>query len=231
MKVNRLSKDEITEGLTLDLVNSMDMDRCFSPVQLLKDDEPVKLLKCLKGYNVLFDGDKVLKDSNNKAIVLKERECQVGRARYLLKYSDKEKDEKTIELIESWRLSVREHLDRVKLKINSLESSLFESIVQAVDKEGFSQYKEDRAKKVAELKPLYEKAEAMFAENRFPELLNAFGIAKLENPMLTVRHDDEKAMRVLKNVFGAKACDNWDGDSLSRYARIEVEKLYASIPL
>lgn len=37
-------------------------------------------------------------------------------------------------------------------------------------------------------------------------------------------YDDEKAMRALINVFGAKALNDWDGDTLNRYARIGVVK-------
>lgn len=227
MNIKRLTKDELAEGLTVELVNSIDMTRSFSPVQIAKDDEPVKLLKCLNGYNVLYDDNKVLKDSSNKAIVINERTCQVGRARYLLKYAEREKESKTTELIASWKAEVRVFLDRLKGNIKSLEFVAFDTLIQSFD----SEYIEKKETKLKELKALYEKAEEMFAQNKIAELIHYFGIAKLNNLMLSVEYTDATGMQILKNVFGAKALDTWDGDILNRYARIEIEKQYSHLKL
>lgn len=140
MKIKRLSKEESLEGLTLELVNSIDMEKNFSPIQLRKDDEPVKLLQSLTGYNVLYDDNKVLKDNQNKPFVLNVRECQIGRARYLLKFLDKEKNEKTMELVESWRQSTREHLDQVKMKIALMESCEWDFLIEKTNQAAYEKY-------------------------------------------------------------------------------------------
>ena len=143
------------------------------------------------------------------------------------KLLDKEKNEKTIELVESWRQSIREHLDQVKRKIALMESCDF--LFEKTNQEAYEKFKKEKAGQVAELKQIYEEAERMFSENKLTQLLNAFGMAQLGNPMLSANYDDEKAMRALINVFGAKALNDWDGDTLNRYARIEVEKKYSGM--
>lgn len=233
MIIKKLTKDELAEGITLQIVNSIDMSNNFSPVQLQKGVEPVKLLKCLNGYNAIYDDPKFMRDENNKVIVYRERECKVGRARFLLNFAEQEKAEKTKELIETWKFQIRKTLDEVKSRIISLESGSFKFLLEAamLTKEDFDKYREDMSKELQEIKPAYEQAEKLFSENRLAELVNSLGIAKLTNPILSVAHDDKEGWRVLKNVFGAKALKEWDGDTLNRYARIEVEKQYAKIPL
>jgi hypothetical protein len=46
MEIKKLSKEEKDEGLTLELINSIDMKKKASPVMFKKGDEPVRLVKC-----------------------------------------------------------------------------------------------------------------------------------------------------------------------------------------
>lgn len=50
MEIKRLTKEEKAEGLTLDLVNKVDLRKKCSPVMFKGGDEPVGIMECSTGY-------------------------------------------------------------------------------------------------------------------------------------------------------------------------------------
>lgn len=74
------------EGITKELLNSIDMAKNYSPVQLRPSEDPTKLLKCSTGYWVVLEDGTYLRDDNRKMIVIPEKEAREGRARYLLNF-------------------------------------------------------------------------------------------------------------------------------------------------
>ena len=228
--IKRLSKEEIAEGLTLELVNSIRMERTHSPVQLQLGDEPCNLLPCTDGFWVMVEGE-ALKDAQGKRIVWKYRDCQIGRARYLLHYGAQEKEAKIQALLASWKKEAREHLDKVKRRVDSLakmlnpnsdifESNIFNSLAKPGDKA-------KEQKKFDEMNSAYQVAESMWQQGQFVDLIQGLGIRSFTNPMLSVKFNDKHSMKVLVNTFGKAALDKWDGqDMLYKYAQIEIEKQY-----
>lgn len=81
MKYKELEK----EGLTKELLDSINLKNIGSPVQLLPNDEPVNLLKCGSGFWVSINGE-LLKDAMNNYLVVSNEEALIGRARYLLNF-------------------------------------------------------------------------------------------------------------------------------------------------
>lgn len=50
MEIKKLTKEEKAEGLTLDLVNKVDLLKKCSPVMFKGGDEPVGIMECSTGY-------------------------------------------------------------------------------------------------------------------------------------------------------------------------------------
>lgn len=50
MIIKKLSKTELNEGLTIEIVNNVKMNLQCSPVQLQPGDEPCNILACTGGY-------------------------------------------------------------------------------------------------------------------------------------------------------------------------------------
>lgn len=229
--IKKLTKDLIEEGITLDLINSIDLSKKCSPVMIAKGDEPVRLLICSTGYNVIVDDGTILRDAANKPIVLPEKECVIGRARYLVNYGEQEKATQVKSLAESWRSTVRSFLDQIKKKVEGIERSLQEetagsipNFIKILSRENWPAVKAKLEAELSSLKPAYQEAEDMFAKNKIIELLSTCGLKEFSNPMLSVKLDNPKEMKMLLNTFGGPALQKWDGDMLTKYAEIEVEK-------
>lgn len=86
-------KDLDREGITKAYLSTLNIKSLGNPVQLLPNDEPLKLLKCMGGFWVLSEGS-ILKNEKNEYLVVSEKEALIGRARYLLNFSDEIKQEK-----------------------------------------------------------------------------------------------------------------------------------------
>lgn len=91
MNIKKLDKSDLNEGLTIDFVNNIDLNKNHSPVLFSFNDDPVKTLKCSNGYWVSFGFDDMAKDKDGKLIVFSEREIQIARARFLLRNPEIEK--------------------------------------------------------------------------------------------------------------------------------------------
>jgi len=81
MKYKELEK----EGLTKELLDSINLKNIGNPVQLSPNDEPVKLLKCGSGFWVSINGQ-LLKDATDNYLVISNEEAIIARARYLMNF-------------------------------------------------------------------------------------------------------------------------------------------------
>jgi hypothetical protein len=119
--------------------------------------------------------------------------------------------------VESWKRQIRERIDNMGRRPHIALQLAFianGNTYEDIDRI-FNSGKEAKAA-----------AEEMWNEGKYIELLEAFEIKKFPNPMYRVRFDSDEDMKVLVNVFGMKALENWDGDMLGKYAAIEIEKQY-----
>ena len=226
----KLSKEELLEGITKELISSIDMSKRSSPVQLMSGDEPQKLMKCSTGYWVKLEDGTYLKDEFNKLMVFPERDCLIGRARYLLNFGHIEKKQRVLDLIETWKGLCRERLDAIAKQIKSHESyfdgNTFNKIIKQVNPEVYEFNKKYAEDSLQTMKPAYELAEQLYSDGNFIDLLEHLGIRSFPAHMFSAHYDNPQEMKVLINTFSAKAINNWDGDMLYKYAEIEVEKDY-----
>lgn len=93
-----------------EFLNSFSMDNEYSPVQLQPDEEPVKLIRCSTGYWVMLEYGEYLKDEKRKLIVIPEKEAKLGRARYLLNFSEQIANQKG----EMYENAIQEEIARLK---------------------------------------------------------------------------------------------------------------------
>ncbi len=227
MKIKKISKEELAEGITVELVNKINMTRGYSPVQLQPGDEPVNILGCSTGFWVMIEG-KALKDELGKMIVWGERECQVGRARYLVNYGQQEKEAKTLQLVEQWRSDVRKEIDKVKHRIEELKPSEFsEMVIEGLKgKKAKEQYRQEKANELERLTPLYNDVEEAYTNNKLIELLTLFNLKKFDTLMLSADLNNRDDMIILLNTFSAEEIEKWNGNMAYKYAQIEIEKQY-----
>ena len=87
----------------------------------------------------------------------------------------------------------------------------------------------ERKRELARIKPAWEGMWRLYLEDHFIELLAILDIRHFDSQMLVARHDNEAEMQVVKNALGKASIDNWDGDMLTMYAKIEVEKELAGV--
>jgi hypothetical protein len=236
MIIKKLSKEQLDEGISVEIVNALNMEKNYSPIQLQKGDEPVNIMPCTGGFWVMYEPGKFLKDEKNKYIIFPEKECRIGRARYLLNYGKEEKRLKIEALVVQWTKEVRVAIDRVKKNVESLKQdpnnfSLGRSIMSALKgEEAANKWEEENGEKYSQLYPKYLELEKLYEQGDICSLLDFFGTKKFNNPMLSAHLDDDEAMRVVKNTFGANAIDEWIGSGagiINRYAAIEIEKEYS----
>lgn len=233
MIFKKLSKEDLEDGLTLDFVNKISMKRNYSPVLFKKGAEPTSILACSTGFWIMIDG-KAKKDEHNKMVVVTELECQLARARYLFFHGADEKEKKIQDLIAYWKREARAKLDNykniVEYKRKSLEpdnKAIHDLLKQLGEKQPELQIRKSETELYKEMNDQYLIAESMWEQGQFVDLIDGLGIANLGHLMLSVKTDDEQAMKVLKNTFGGDALNKWDGkDMLYKYAQIEIEKQY-----
>lgn len=127
------------EGITKEFLSTIDMNNSFSPVQLLPDEEPVKLIKCSTGYWVMLEFGDYLKDEKNKLVVIPDKEAKIGRARYLLNFKEeikKAEEDKIERLIQKEIINLKKKVDdRIQADINKMEEILF--LAEKITVEGF----------------------------------------------------------------------------------------------
>jgi len=104
----------IKEGITKDLLASINMDKQHSPVQLMPDETPVKLIKCGTGYWVMLEFGEYLKDEKNRLIVISDKDAKIGRARYMINYATEIEQERLDKLEEA----INSEMDILKAKVD-----------------------------------------------------------------------------------------------------------------
>lgn len=236
MLIKKLSKEEKTEGLTLDFVNKINLSKKSSPVMFSQNEKPVCLLECSKGWWVRADGD-YLKDESGKLLIFKERNCQIARARYLFYHADEEKRVEAEKILRKRKEQIQNKLDIFRKNIDDIKAftdensstNQFARILESAMTAAQRVYiKEENARKVAalpEMERQYELLVSNFNAGNINFLLNILGIEKIENP-ITFKFDKEDDMRALKNAFGADAINDANGDVNLMYARLKVEQNY-----
>lgn len=234
MLIKKLTKEEQTEGLTIDFVNKINLLKRSSPIMFKQNEKPMNLMKCSAGWWASQDG-KFLKDENGKLLIFKERECQIARARYLFYHAEDEKREEAEKILRKRKRQIQNKLDILKKNIDDIKAlmdknssinilnEIFESIgtnSQAIQ--------EENARKIATLPQMEQQYEFLlsnFNSGNINYLLNILGIERIENP-ISFKIDNEDDMRVLKNAFGAQAINETNGDVNLMYARLKVEQNY-----
>lgn len=109
MKYKELEK----EGLTKELLDSINLKNIGSPVQLLPNDEPVNLLKCGAGFWISINGE-LLKDTTNNYLVVSNEEAVIGRARYLLNFKTEIEKQKGKLFEQAVSDKIKKEIDRLK---------------------------------------------------------------------------------------------------------------------
>lgn len=232
--VKRTSKELMEEGITPDLLNAINMQISHSPVMLHPGDKPIKLLPCSNGFWVI-DGSGILKDDKNKPVVFTEKECRIGRARYLLLHGKNEKTKKIKELIASWEASIELKMTKCREQIKTMENTyrkeegMEHTMIHHLKGSNWDKFKEQKLVELIRMEADFAEIELMLKNRQIIHLLELFDIRKFPsgtNPMFSVQLEDEKGLRIMKNTFGGKALSKWDGDMTNRYATLEIEKLY-----
>lgn len=102
------------EGITPEFIKSINMDKEYSPVQLMPNEEPVNLIKFSTGYWVSLGFGEYLKDEKNKLIVISEKDAKIGRARYVLNFKDKIEADTTLR----YECQIQSEISRLKIKVD-----------------------------------------------------------------------------------------------------------------
>ncbi len=230
MKIEKLKKTEIAEGITLDMVSRVNPNVNYSPIMLQSGDEPCDILKCSTGYWVMIKGE-TLKDEKGKRIVFPERDCIIGRVRYLLIHGHEEKKAKVAALVAKWKGKVDKKISEIETDVtvtkrmldrtDSLNGALLEG---ALTQEKIDSRVEQEKRKLSRMQSFLERFKEMQSNGDYVPFVNELGIADLNMHMFSAKLDNENDVRILKNTFGADALAEWDGDMLMKYAAIEIEK-------
>lgn len=236
MIIKKLTKEEKTEGLTLDFVNKIDLRKKCSPVMFKAGDEPVGIMECSTGYWV-HTSDGYLRDEKGMLIVFGIRECQIARARYLMNHGEEEKRLEAERVLGQRKKKIQEKLENFKKNIEDIRQytiegstvNTFAKILESVmPDEQRSVIKAENERKIANLAKMeaqYEWLVSEFDKGNYNLLLDIMGIEKIPNPV-TFKLDSEDDMRRLKNAFGKQSIDEAQGDVNKLFARLKVEQMY-----
>jgi hypothetical protein len=253
MKIKRLTKEQLDEGLTLEAVNSPEFELRPSPVQLREGEEPVRLLcvnpqKTPRMYWATIGDGKFVTDGG-KLAVFGEKECRIGRARYLLNYPEREKAErrekrkKSVQAqCETWKkeisVKVREcRIEILKARIYlgmEYEHNEEDAIAEVLIKDAaefdklnwsflFEKKKKQMASSLPEMERHYALIQQMWNGGQFAELLYYFGMKRSGKPLLTAHFDNIREMDALMNTFSKDALEEWNGDRFKMLASIEID--------
>lgn len=87
--IERKTKKQLwEEGITDELLLSINMNMDYSPVILNKGETPVNLLQCKGGFWITPEFGEFLKDESGTKIVVNAKYARIGRARYMLLHAD-----------------------------------------------------------------------------------------------------------------------------------------------
>ena len=109
MKQKELDK----EGITKEFLSTISLKKLGNPVQLLPNDEPVTLVKCMSGFWVSVNGQ-LIKDEKNNYLVVSDKEAVIGRARYLLNFKEQIEKEEGAIFEEHLKTKIKEEIENLK---------------------------------------------------------------------------------------------------------------------
>lgn len=242
-EIKRLSKAELDEGLTLELVNKVDMKKRYSPVLFNKDGVPCLLMKCSKGYWRSVGDGKYEQDDKNKLVVYSEKDCLIARARYLFYFEEEEKKEDAEKVLADRKKKIEDFLSDFEKKIehlntirnnkdrsDSMAKILEDALLSQASEWQRAQYLREREAKEKQTQTLIEslpRLEQIYAElkdeyekGNYNYLLNELKIEKIDNP-LTFKFNNKDDMRAVK-AFTKTLVES--GNMNQAYARLKVEQ-------
>ena len=223
----KLTKQETEEGITLELVNSKGVTEKTSPVLFEKEGDVYNLLKCSAGFWAMDKNGKYVKESG-KYKVFQPRDCQIARARYLLYFSENEKEAETQKLYEKRKRQAVDAIANYRKKIDEIRHrpDWFVALMSLEEKIRFNAETEEKL-------PLYEhdyaRLEKQLNDGNITNVLVYFGIEKQTKPgelLIKAHYDNDNEMRILKGAFGKEALVNYEGDIEMHIARLRVEQRY-----
>lgn len=236
MEIKKLTKEEKSEGLTIEFVNKINLQKKCSPVMFEAGDEPANIMECSTGYWV-HTGDGYLRDGKGSLIVFGIRECQIARARYLMNHGEEEKRIEAERVLEQRKRKIQEKLDVFKKNIEDIRqytiegsttnefAKILESAMPVEQRIHIRAENDRKVKQLPKMEAQYEWLISEFEKGNYNLLLNVTGIEKISNP-ISFKLDSEDDMRMLKNAFGKQAIDEAQGDVNRLYARLKVEQEY-----
>jgi hypothetical protein len=245
--IKKLPKEILSEGLTLEAVNSRLFEQQCSPAILRAGEETVNLI-CIndretpRRYWVRDSSGNNVKDGG-KLLVIKEKEARIGRARYLLLYGEqeeRERRERFFSLVdakaEEWKKEVNREMKKLyfDLQVNKcLAGAEYENVSNALfPVDGYIELRRQNGRELSanprwkEQEAAYNKLDALQKKGDYFPLMKLFGKVKsgFGSPIFTADLNSEIEIHRLMRIFGSEALEHWNGDMIKIYAAIELSK-------
>ncbi len=233
------------EGITIDLLHQIQMQGKLSPVQLMKNETPVKTVPTQKGefFFIMVKDGEYLKCSDNRTFIKEKRKnIIIARARYLLNYLQYEIDSQ----INAEVLRIKKNIDKEFKEISDKFNQLCEyadfkegSLLRIVY-EGMQQ--EELPSEVIQARKFFEVNDRKSYQKYMNSLSNAHTMGDYDTlyhvfnnkglPLIaSFDHDDFNEMSVLKKLFSKDnipvIAEELKADPIRVIARINIEKKYA----
>lgn len=217
--IKKLTKDELAEGLTPEFINSVNLDKCCSPVQMEPGDEPVKVLRTPTGYSIIVgvynDGRHekpiMLKDANEKQIVFRRRKIHVARARYLMNFDQKDRTRKVRYIVQQCKVELLQQIIKTEGEISRLEARITQCVAERLMQRsnGFSGAIDthDASQKLTRLTKMYNLAKMMWEQRDYiglyTYLSQYFRFPSFESlivPFIDSMTDHPRLKQVVRNI-------------------------------
>lgn len=197
-----------SEGIPAEFVDSVDLAKRFSPVQLEKEGNVVSLVKCSTGYWISPTPGVCLKE-NGKYVVITEKEAKIARARYLYVFKEQIKEElinNEYERLKNQALTTaKDLLQKIKallLTANLIERSDLYDLLHShlVEKECNYEAKVAYAKEICEKHDLlsqYNNLKALIDNEDYDQMY----ISLVQEGLPMLGSFDASNTEALKNIF------------------------------
>ena len=233
------------EGITIDLLHQVQMHGKLSPVQLMKNENPVKTVPTQNGtmFFIMVKDGEYLRCTDNKTFIKEKRKSVIiGRARYLLNYLQEEIDS-----------HVENEITRIKKNIDKEFKQLsytFKQLCESADYEPGSFLRilhegsgyGDLPPSVIQARKFFEENDREAYQRYIKSLSNAHAIGDYDTlyhvfnnkrlPLIaSFDTSNFNEMYVLKKLFSKEnipiIAEELEADSIRVIARINIEKKYA----
>jgi hypothetical protein len=249
--IKKLPKEAMSEGITLEAVNSPLFKKKCSPAILRQGEEAVALA-CIstsekeRRYWVVDSRGSYVSDGEKLLVVL-EKEARIGRARYLLLHGEQEEREQQERLfalvdakVEEWKADIGKRLKelywdlqvakcRSGAEYENISNGLFDvsryvSLLNQNYPEPYEQLHKGSRWKEAEAQ--YGELEKLQREGDLYRLIKIFGKVPSNpgQPIFSAKFDNAAEMQKLKRIFGQEALARWGGDMVKLLAAVAVSK-------